>query len=87
MIIGSRNRIMERAEVLKKLNDIFRDIFDNEELVITEETTPADIEDWDSLGHVYLTVEIDDEFGITLDDRMGKIETVSDVLDLIMELL
>ena len=51
---------MSREEILEKLNEIFRDIFDDEEINLSEETTPDDIEDWDSLGHVYLTAEIED---------------------------
>ena len=39
---------MERTEVLEKLNDIFRGFFDDESIVLTDETTSDDIEDWDS---------------------------------------
>lgn len=49
---------------INKLQEIFRDIFDDEELEITETTTAEDIEDWDSLTHMQLIVEIEREFGI-----------------------
>lgn len=78
---------MSREEILVKLNEIFRDIFDDEEIVITEETVPDDVEDWDSLGHIYLTAEIEDEFDIKMDERMKDIESVSDVIDLIVEIM
>ena len=51
---------MSRAEILNVFQKIFRDVFDDEGLVITEDTIPEDIEDWDSIGHVYLVVEIED---------------------------
>ncbi len=78
---------MSREEILEKLNEIFRDIFDDEEIVVTEETVPDDIEDWDSLGHVYLTAEIEDEFNIKMDERMKDIENVSDVINLIVDIM
>ena len=73
---------MSREEILEKLNEIFRDIFDDEEIVITEETTPEDVEDWDSLGHIYLTAEIEDEFDIKMDERMKDIESVITLLEI-----
>lgn len=78
---------MSREEIIAKLNVIFQDIFDDEDINIAEETTPEDIEDWDSIGHVYLTVEIEDEFGIKLGEKMSDIENVAGIVDLIMERL
>ena len=75
---------MNREEIIEKLNAIFQDIFDDEDINIAEETTPEDIEDWDSIGHVYLTVEIEDEFGIKLGEKMADIQNVADIVDLIM---
>ena len=76
---------MSRAEILNKLNEIFRDIFDEEDIEISEETKPEDIEDWDSIGHVYLTFEIEDEFKIKLGEKINAIENVKDIIDLIEE--
>ena len=76
---------MDRKEILEKLQTIFRDVFDDEELIITEETTPEDIEDWDSIGHTYLAVEISDEFGLRPDAQMQHIESVGDIVNLICE--
>ena len=54
---------MERNEIFERVTNVFRDVFDDEELVITDETTAADIEDWDSLTHITLISAIEDEFG------------------------
>ncbi len=55
---------MERSEIMKKVNDIFIDVLDNEDIVITYSTTSQDIEEWDSLSHIQLIVDIEKVFGI-----------------------
>ena len=55
---------MTRENVFEKLNEVFRDVFDDEEIVLTEETTSEDIEDWDSLEHINLIVAVEQCFGI-----------------------
>ncbi len=78
---------MNRVAILERLNGVFADVFDEEELCISEETTPNDIEDWDSIGHVYLTVEIEDEFGVKLGEKMAQIKSVKGIVDLLEEVL
>ena len=56
---------MEKKEILSKLQDIFRDILDDENIVLENETTADDIEGWDSLSHIQIVHEIESEFGIT----------------------
>lgn len=50
---------MEQTDFLAKVQDIFRDVLDNEELVLNNETTADDIEEWDSLSHIQLIVAIE----------------------------
>lgn len=54
---------MTRQEIFEKLNEVFSDVFD-EEIVVTENTTAADIADWDSLTHITLISEVEDAFDI-----------------------
>ena len=60
---------MEQAEILNKLQSIFCDVFDNEDLVITVDTVAEDIEEWESLSHIQLTKDIEKQFGIKLTAR------------------
>ena len=53
---------MERNEIFERVTNVFRDDFDDEELVLSDETTAADIEDWDSLTHITLITAIESEF-------------------------
>ena len=55
---------MERSEIFKKVNEIFCDELDNEDIVLNDDTTADDVEEWDSLSHVQLIVVIEKAFGI-----------------------
>ncbi|WP_321331054.1 acyl carrier protein [uncultured Bacteroides sp.] len=55
---------MERTEILKKVNGIFSDILDDENIVLNEQTTADDVEEWDSLSHIQLVVAIEKAFKI-----------------------
>ena len=53
---------MEKEEILKKVNAIFIDVLDNDDIVLNDETTANDVEDWDSLTHIQLVVAIEKSF-------------------------
>lgn len=55
---------MEYNEILKKVNEIFVDILDNPEILLTNETTANDVDGWDSLTHIQLVVAIERHFKI-----------------------
>lgn len=55
---------MDRKEIFEKLTIIFRDVMDNEKIVLEETTTAEDIEEWDSLAHVQLIERIEAVFGL-----------------------
>lgn len=55
---------MERKEIFEKLNEIFCDVLDLDEVELTEDSCADDIEEWDSLSHVQLVYAIQKEFGI-----------------------
>ncbi len=77
---------MERNEIFEKLNDIFRDVFDDDSITVTDATSAADIEDWDSLTHITLISEVEEEFGIkfAMKDVIGM-QNVGEMVDIIME--
>ncbi|MBQ3373440.1 MAG: acyl carrier protein [Oscillospiraceae bacterium] len=79
---------MERTGIFEKLNEVFRDIFDDETITVGEETTAADIEGWDSLTHINLLATIEDEFDIKFEMKdIVKMKNVGEMADLIEDQL
>ena len=72
---------MSKSEILKELNEIFIDILDNKDLVITETTTAADVEDWYSLSHIQLVVWIEKHFKIRFTSK--EIQSWSNVGEMV----
>ncbi len=53
---------MDDQSILREVNDVFRDILENPDLVVSATTTAADVPEWDSLSHVQLVVAIEKRF-------------------------
>ena len=77
---------MTREEIFAGVNEVFRDIFDDEEITVGEATTADDIEDWDSLEHINLIVAIEKKFGMkfTMGEATGM-KNVGARVDIILE--
>lgn len=75
---------MTRQEIYEKLNQVFTDVFD-EDIQVSDETTAADIEDWDSLTHITLISEVEDTFGMkfAMKDVLGmkNVGEMADILE------
>ena len=79
---------MEKEEIYERLNNVFRDIFDDESIVVTAETTSKDIEDWDSLEHINLVVAVEQEFEIKFNmNEVTTMKNVGEMVDIIMSRL
>lgn len=59
--------------IREELQKIFREVFFDEELVIFDDMTAEDVEDWDSLSHLNLIDAIEKRFGIefTTEEMLG----------------
>lgn len=76
---------MTREDVYEKLNGVFRDVFDDEDITVNDATTADDIEDWDSLEHINLVVAVEKCFGIKF--TMGEVtgmKNVGEMADIIL---
>jgi len=79
---------MTREAIFEELTEIFRDIFDDEEIELTDETTADDIEDWDSLEQINLLVAIEKKFSIKFKlDEVSHLANVGDMASLVQKLV
>lgn len=77
---------MDRSKILEKLTIVFRDVFDDDSIVIDETTTSADIEDWDSIEHINLVSAVEDEFGIRFKMKeVSGMKNVGEMVDIITD--
>ena len=72
---------MSKESIFEKLNEVFRDVFDDETIVVNEMTTADDIEDWDSLEHINLIIEVEKAFGMKF--SMGEVGTMKNVGEMV----
>jgi acyl carrier protein len=77
---------MTQADTYTKLNEIFRDVFDDDELTVGSETTAADVPGWDSQAHISLIVAVEIRFGIKFRTaELEKLHNISEFVRLIDE--
>ena len=77
---------MEKEAILKKLNEVFREVFDLDDVVVTHNTVADDIEEWDSLEHINLISAVESTFKMKF--KMKEVSTmknVGEMIDIIAE--
>ena len=77
---------MEKEAILKKLNEVFREVFDIDDVVVTRATVADDIEEWDSLEHINLISAVESTFRMKF--KMKEVSTmknVGEMVDIIAE--
>lgn len=74
----------KRDSMKERLNGIFREVFDDDTIEISDNMTAKDIAEWDSLNHIILVVAVEKEFGLKLNAaEVGKLENVGAMLTLL----
>jgi acyl carrier protein len=75
---------MPMSDRLGRLNQVFRDVFDDDELEISRRTTADDVEGWDSLMHVTLIVNVEKAFKVKFSSsEVAALRDVGELIDLI----
>ena len=76
---------MEKIEIATKLTEIFRTVLNNQTLILKNELTANDVDNWDSLTHMRLITEIENKFKIKFKlKELNKMRNVGDMIDLIL---
>lgn len=77
---------MNKNQIVKRLTEVFRDVFGDDSIVITEKTTANDIDDWDSIEHINLIGAVEDEFGMRFKMReVSGMKNVGEMMDIIAQ--
>lgn len=79
---------MDEAEIYTKLTNVFRDVFDDDDLTPHADMVAEDVEDWDSLSHIRLILTIEKTFNMRFSTvEVGSLEKVGDVVLLLKKKL
>ena len=74
------------SEIIDTLIPIFRNVFDDEDLIISESTKADDIDEWDSLAHIRLVVSIEKALELRFTtDEISNLANVGEMAELILK--
>jgi acyl carrier protein len=76
--------MMSRDEINSRLQNVFRDVFDDDSIDIFDAMTAADLTEWDSLSHITLVLAVEKEFSVRLNAaEVGRLANVGEMIDLL----
>ncbi len=79
---------MEKSQIIEKLTTIFHETFSDNTIVLRDDMTAADVENWDSLTHMLMITKVEETFGIKFKLReLNKLKNVGDLCNTIAEKL
>ena len=71
---------MNRNEIIEKLTAIFHEIFGDKNIILQDEMTADDVENWDSLTHMLMITRVEEAFGIKFKlKELNKLKSVGDL--------
>jgi len=77
---------MTRAEITEKLTTVFREVFADSGIVVTDAMTARDVKKWDSISHIDMICSVENVFKIRLTTRqVARLKTVGELISLVEE--
>lgn len=75
---------MNRNEINEKLTAIFHEVFNDNTIVLRDDMTAKDVENWDSLTHMLMITKVEETFGIKFKlKELNKLKMVGDLINTI----
>jgi acyl carrier protein len=75
---------MDKEEIVSRLTPVFRDVFDDDALVVSDGMTAADVPTWDSLSNINMIIAVEKAFGVKFSIKdVRSLKNVGELLDLI----
>ena len=72
------------TELMNKVQEVFRNVFQDPSLLIEPGYSAKDIRGWESLTHMTLIAELESRFGITFTfEEVSKFKTIGDMVQCI----
>lgn len=75
---------MGKNAIIEKLTSIFHEVFGDDSIVLRDEMTADDVENWDSLTHMLMITKVEEQFGVKFKlKELNKMKQVGDLISLI----
>lgn len=72
---------MNKNEITEKLTAIFHEVFNDNSIVLRDDMTASDVDNWDSLTHMLMITKVEEEFGVKFKlKELNKLKMVGDLL-------
>jgi acyl carrier protein len=77
---------VDQSQIYTRLTSVFRDVLDEDDLVLTPEITADDVDGWDSLSHIRLVLAVSKSFGVKFSaSEIGGLKNVGEFVELIQK--
>ena len=86
MTPAAQGTSMTDAEIYAALNDVFRQVLEDDSIELTPSTTAEDVDGWDSMNHIFIVVELEKRFGVKFQAaEMEELKNVGELAGLVRE--
>ncbi len=77
---------MDETETYAALTAVFRQVLEDDTIVLTPTTTAEDVEEWDSMNHIFIVVELEKRFGVKFHAaEMEELKNVGELAALVQQ--